>query len=77
MSSTEDDTFKRLKRAVDYNTACAIYSMAAMHLQSDASLIDINALAEPELNKVGWTVDELYDESEKKAQARNYDGRYG
>jgi len=73
---TEDDTYRKLKRKVDYAGACTVYTMACMHLRSDAPRQLLNETAEPELNKVGWTLDELFDESEKRKE-NDYEGKYG
>ncbi len=73
---TEDDTFKKLKRSVDYAGACTVYTLACMTLRSDAPRALLNEVAEPELNKVGWTMDELFDEAEKRRDD-NYESKYG
>lgn len=74
---TEEETYRRLKHKVDYAEACTIYTMAAIGLGSDAPREHINALAEPELAKVGWTLDELYEESILQEALHRYDSRYG
>lgn len=59
---TEDDTYKKLKRKVDYAEACVIYTMVCMEYSSKTHRDILIAAAEPELNKVGWTMAELIEE---------------
>jgi hypothetical protein len=71
-----DDTFKKLKRSVDYSGACFVYASACEKLHPGVPRQILDETAEPELNKVGWTVQELFDEAEKRAQ-NSYEGKYG
>lgn len=75
---TQDDTYKKLKRKVSYNDACAIYTMVCMDYASETHRDILNAAAEPELNKVGWTMDELFEEDAKlRAIRQQYESKYG
>ena len=62
---TEDDTFNRLRR-VPYEEAVIEYSMVCMYLRSSAPTMERDALANPILKPLGWTVEELFKESRKK-----------
>jgi hypothetical protein len=75
---TEDDTYKKLKRKVDYNEACAIYTIVCMDYASETHRDILIAAAEPELNKVGWTMDELLEEDTiRRAEQQKYESKYG
>ncbi len=74
---TPEETYRKLKRKVDYAGACTVYSMACIHMRSSAPREEIDAVAGPALAEVGWTLDELYEESILQKSFNEYEGKYG
>jgi uncharacterized protein (DUF2225 family) len=64
LAKSPEDTFNKLRR-VDYTTACAEYSMACMHLPLLATAEEMAEVAAPALKRVGWTYEDLVEESRK------------
>lgn len=64
---TDEDTFQKLRRC-DYNLACAIYTIACFDLPIHSRREETRKVANPALKPVGWTVDTLMDESDRRTQ---------
>lgn len=62
---SEQETFDKLRR-VDYNTACAAYSSAIMYFHSGASLEIRKELADPVLIPLGWIVEDIFNEANRR-----------
>jgi hypothetical protein len=72
-----EDTYRKLKRSVDYNGACAVYTMACIEHPSTTAAHILAELAEPELRKVGWSMDELIEESILRKSFNESESLYG
>ena len=72
-----EETYRKLKRSVDYSGACAIYTLACMNHPSTTAAHILAEIADPELRKVGWTMDELIDESILRKPFNESESLYG
>lgn len=57
-----DDVYNKLRRC-PYPEACIEYTMATMHLGSNAHRFQCAEAADPVLKTFGWTTDALFEES--------------
>lgn len=74
---TAEETYRKLKHKVDYFEARNIYTMAAMTNSNGESRAEMDAAAESDLEEVGWTLEEFWDESALQEDLRQYESKYG
>jgi len=74
--STEE-TYRRLKHKVSYSEACVIYTVIMMEFPSTTPRDVLNDAAEEDLAKVGWTIDELMEESFIQEKFNHFESKYG
>lgn len=66
--NSAEDTYNVLRRA-PYEQACVEYTLACMYLHSTATREQLTTVADPILEKFGWSVDDLYVESRRREKA--------
>lgn len=66
--TSPEDTFNKLRR-VPYEEACTEYMMACLYLHSTATSEQLREIADPVLEKLGWSIADLNVESRRREQA--------